>query len=447
MAADEPGRFSASSPRPLWTPKTPTTLDSTGSTGAVSPAFKTVPASPSDAAPQAGATLRWRPRLTDRAPAGLTSADSHVRQVVNNETTTLNGPQLPQAPNEMKAAPLAPADPFQDPFGDKTSSRRVAQNFDPAVERPNGFAPLNPPATAPGAPSGLPRFDSAPSAPLSPPARSSADDSNSSSQPRGPAGVDENFGSDENWGEKGVPKDPPCNNVYNERNCCKETDKCQETREALLYVPLSEISLNITPRYKPDAATRQEGDEARENQLAKTDARSWNRFGGGVIAHGRMVDYINGRVVVETSGGRTLLEYRDLANADRCFVDAWWELPPECSFNDSVYGGRNWMASTFTWKASALCHKPLYFEEIQLERYGHTAGPFWQPVISGAHFFVNVATIPYHMGINPPQECQYALGYYRPGSCAPWMINPIPLSLRGALFQAAAVGGAIAILP
>ena len=99
-----------------------------------------------------------------------------------------------------------------------------------------------------------------------------------------------------------------------------------------------------------------------------------------------------------------------------------------------------------TWTASALCHKPLYFEEVQVERYGHTAG-IVQPFISGAHFFVNIAFLPYNMGINPPNECQYALGYYRPGNCAPWLMPPVPLSIRGAAVQAGAVAGVIAIIP
>jgi hypothetical protein len=99
------------------------------------------------------------------------------------------------------------------------------------------------------------------------------------------------------------------------------------------------------------------------------------------------------------------------------------------------------------WKASALCHKPLYFEQESLERYGHTTGPVSEPFVAGAHFFVNIAALPYWMGINPPNECQYALGHYRPGSCAPWMIDPIPLSARGALYEAGAVTGAILLFP
>jgi hypothetical protein len=51
------------------------------------------------------------------------------------------------------------------------------------------------------------------------------------------------------------------------------------------------------------------------------------------------------------------------------------------------------------------------------------------------------------MGINPPNECQYALGYYRPGNCAPWLVPPIPLSVRGALVEAGAIMGGAFVIP
>lgn len=124
------------------------------------------------------------------------------------------------------------------------------------------------------------------------------------------------------------------------------------------------------------------------------------------------------------------------------------DYPFECSIEDgSVFGGRCWCESTYMWKASALCHKPLYFEDEGLERYGHSWGPCCDPLISGAHFFGTLPVLPYCMGVTPPTECMYALGHYRPGSCAPYMINPVPVSCRGAAFQAGAVVGAAAIIP
>jgi hypothetical protein len=124
------------------------------------------------------------------------------------------------------------------------------------------------------------------------------------------------------------------------------------------------------------------------------------------------------------------------------------DYPFECSIDDGQqFKGRCWDSTTYLWKASALCHKPLYFEDEQLERYGHSWSPAFQPFISGAHFFCELPVLPYCMGVEPPCECIYALGYYRPGSCAPYMCEPVPLSLRGAVFEAGAVTGAAAILP
>jgi hypothetical protein len=111
-----------------------------------------------------------------------------------------------------------------------------------------------------------------------------------------------------------------------------------------------------------------------------------------------------------------------------------------------MFEPRAWAPITFTWKASGLCHKPVYFEDVHLERYGHSWGCVPQPILSAAHFFLNVPVLPYAMGLCPPKECVYTLGYYRPGNCAPYMLDPLPLSVRAGLFQAGAwVGGVFAI--
>jgi hypothetical protein len=123
------------------------------------------------------------------------------------------------------------------------------------------------------------------------------------------------------------------------------------------------------------------------------------------------------------------------------------EFPPECGLGDDPFVPRNWSTTIYTWKASALCHKPLYFQEMALERYGHSCSPLLQPIISGAHFFGAVIILPYSMGIAPPLECQYALGYYRPGSCAPYMIHTLPLSAKGALYQGAVAVGLVFLIP
>jgi hypothetical protein len=145
------------------------------------------------------------------------------------------------------------------------------------------------------------------------------------------------------------------------------------------------------------------------------------------------------------------LKARTLDQVDLSIVvagDPGQDFPVECSIDDGTWHeGRCWCETTYMWKASALCHKPLYFEDEALERYGHSWGPCVDPFVSGAHFFCKLPVLPYCMGLTPPNECMYALGHYRPGNCAPYMCDPIPLSCRGAIFQAGAVVGAVAIIP
>lgn len=123
------------------------------------------------------------------------------------------------------------------------------------------------------------------------------------------------------------------------------------------------------------------------------------------------------------------------------------QFPHDCPMGQAPFEPRAWAPITYTWKASGLCHKPLYFEDVHLERYGHSWGPYVQPVFSGVHFFLTVPILPYKMGLYPPQECMYTLGYYRPGSCAPYLLDPLPLSVRAAVAQAGVVTGVAYVLP
>ncbi len=143
---------------------------------------------------------------------------------------------------------------------------------------------------------------------------------------------------------------------------------------------------------------------------------------------GRDIRKIIVGIQIEGEGDKPAIEGRD--------------YPCECALGlRTTFQGRHWAPVTFTWKASAQCHKPLYFEDVQLERYGHSWNPVVQPFMSAGHFFVSVPLLPYKMGLTPPCECMYTLGYYRPGDCAPYMIEPIPLSLRAGAFQALGATG------
>ena len=107
--------------------------------------------------------------------------------------------------------------------------------------------------------------------------------------------------------------------------------------------------------------------------------------------------------------------------------DYWNERTPQhVAFFDPTGTTCGWPVNTFNWVASCFCCNPLYFEEVNLERYGYGCGCFGpcctecvQSTVSGAHFFANVVALPYKMGVDCPCECDYTLGHYRPGSCPP----------------------------
>ncbi len=80
---------------------------------------------------------------------------------------------------------------------------------------------------------------------------------------------------------------------------------------------------------------------------------------------------------------------------------------------------RFWSRSMYQWNATCLCHRPLYFEEINLERHGYGCCECLQPAVSAAHFFGTIPVLPYCMAAECPGECVYTLGHYRPGSCPP----------------------------
>jgi hypothetical protein len=244
-----------------------------------------------------------------------------------------------------------------------------------------------------------------------------------------------------------LPTDPPCDRKYNDRNCCALEEACHKFRDALLQDSIRNISLDITPPFKHDPNVTNE--EARVDKLRRQGSRPWRNRRGALMATGQMTNIEFGAVVVSDDNGTVIarVPINELGEDELCFVSALWDLPSECPLGGLRNASRSWLCSTFHYNASALCHKPLYFEEPQLERYGHTAGPFRQPLISGAHMVLNLAMLPYHMGINPPTECQYPLGYYRPGSCAPWMIPPFPLSLEGAKAEIAVALGMIYLIP
>lgn len=227
----------------------------------------------------------------------------------------------------------------------------------------------------------------------------------------------------------------------------RSTSDCDALRESIQNADITKIRVDTSPAFVEGYRSNQEK-SSKDAFIREATNRAWYNMEGVEIARGRLVDMGYGAVVIQSAdGSKVNYLLNRLSEADHVYVAEAWGIPVTCALNDGSFDSRDFIASTMTWKASGACHKPLYFEEVQLERYGHEWGPVVQPALSSLNFVKNVAFLPYKMGIHPMNECQYSLGYYRPGSCAPWTVGPVPISLRGAAAQAAVVGGAAWALP
>jgi hypothetical protein len=107
---------------------------------------------------------------------------------------------------------------------------------------------------------------------------------------------------------------------------------------------------------------------------------------------------------------------------------------------------RAWEGISYYWDASHLVHQPLYFEDLNLERYGYSYGCA-QPFVSAARFFGRIPLLPYAMTVHPHYKSEYALGYGRPGSPHPYVHSVPPASLKGAAVEAGVVTGLFFLIP
>ncbi len=107
----------------------------------------------------------------------------------------------------------------------------------------------------------------------------------------------------------------------------------------------------------------------------------------------------------------------------------------------------NWSLTSYFWNAPNTFSHPLYFEDVMLERHGHERFPLLQPLVSGGRFFATIPMLPYLAAVRDPWDCDYHLGYYRPGSCAPALWQRPPYDRRAAVIQAGATAGVMIGFP
>jgi len=428
---------------------------------------------PASAAPQnaAVATVRYVQEMEKPENSRLPGTASSIQQArYQNDfsmPSDIGGLQLPPGLQTSPAletpsadAPKPLPDFFTDPFGAEPAVPAVP----PKAKLPEAMQPpLNNELRAPSPlgqpvpPQSLEIDELPPSAKAKPPEKSPAEvtpanpfDQTRSPQERAADDADRRQIEDFElpFSPDRTPEREPRTRAEDEVFLRPAQFSCDDFRKSIAEATIQKVSLDISPPFRPDVIELDEFRKLKSKFDESQDVRDWQSIDGRKLGRGRLRDLAYERIVIETEfGTREELPINRISESDLAYLSKNWGLPQECLIEQAAYQPRSWQHSKVTWKASNLCHKPLYFEEVNLERYGHTAGPFAQPLISSAHFFVNIAVLPYKMGVHAPSECQYTLGYYRPGNCAPWIVPPVPISLRGGLYQAAAMTGAFWLIP
>jgi hypothetical protein len=121
-------------------------------------------------------------------------------------------------------------------------------------------------------------------------------------------------------------------------------------------------------------------------------------------------------------------------------------FPDEPILSRDTYAGRQWPLQDRFAEPNYVCYGRLYFEQINLERYGWDLG-FVSPFVSGTAFFWDVATMPYHAWTDPCRCYECSAGYCLPGDPIPFLLYPPGASLTGALAEGGVAVALFAIFP
>jgi hypothetical protein len=111
---------------------------------------------------------------------------------------------------------------------------------------------------------------------------------------------------------------------------------------------------------------------------------------------------------------------------------------------DLVEAGFEWHPSP---EGLTFCHQPLYFEEVNLERYGRSWGVL-QPAVSVAKFYGRIPALPYMVFAQPARRCTYHAHWSLPGYRIPVREHqPLVPSVHGGASEVAVLYGLILLIP
>jgi hypothetical protein len=111
---------------------------------------------------------------------------------------------------------------------------------------------------------------------------------------------------------------------------------------------------------------------------------------------------------------------------------------------DLAQSGYHWQP---TPEGLWFCYQPLYFQEVNVERYGRSFGIF-QPAVSVASFYGRVPLLPYMVFARPARQCTCPPHWTLPGYRIPeWERHEFVPSISGAAAESAAIYGLILLIP
>jgi hypothetical protein len=133
-------------------------------------------------------------------------------------------------------------------------------------------------------------------------------------------------------------------------------------------------------------------------------------------------------------------EERRPGNVGRIF------FPEEPVVATGTYPGRHWKRSYEFVEPNYVCYGRLFFEDLNTDRYGFGLGVV-QPLVSTGLFYLDILTLPYHMGTDPCRHYECNAGYCLPGDPVPYLLYPPKLSVTGLTMEGLAVTGLSAAFP
>src|SRR5262249_41548381 len=113
-------------------------------------------------------------------------------------------------------------------------------------------------------------------------------------------------------------------------------------------------------------------------------------------------------------------------------------FPEEPVLTKEPFVGRHWSPLTREIEPYYVMYGRLLFQQKNFGRTGGDWGPI-SPLLWAGKFFVDVATLPYHLGTRPLQQYETSAGYCLPGDPVPLLLYPPEISATGLAAEAAVI--------